>query len=108
FVQQLEDQEVSPYEARINQIVELDEERRASHQRHVRFREKLKRLFEKKVTPRAFNIGDLVLLWDSINEDKGKHGKFDALWMGPYSIDIRIGQNTFFLKDLDGELLELP
>ncbi|KAH9292520.1 hypothetical protein KI387_042295, partial [Taxus chinensis] len=59
FVQQLEDQEVSPYESRINQIVELDEERRASHQRHVKFREKLKILFDKKVTPMAFNIGDL-------------------------------------------------
>ncbi|KAH9318071.1 hypothetical protein KI387_019840, partial [Taxus chinensis] len=73
FVQQLEDQEVSPYEVRINQIVELDEERRASHQRHVRFREKLKRLFDKKVTPRDFNVGDLVFLWDIMHEDKGKH-----------------------------------
>lgn len=27
--------------------------------------------------------------------------------MGPYSIDIRIGENTFFLKDFNGELLEL-
>ncbi|KAH9319306.1 hypothetical protein KI387_021075, partial [Taxus chinensis] len=86
----LEDQQVNPYEARINQIMELDEERRASHQRHIGFQEKLKRLFDKKVTPMAFNIGDLVLLWDSRNENKGKHGKFDALWMGPYSIDIRI------------------
>ncbi|KAH9312425.1 hypothetical protein KI387_027460, partial [Taxus chinensis] len=108
FSQQLEDQELGPYESRINHIIELDEERRASHQRHVRFREKLKRLFDKKVTPRAFNVGDLVLLWDSRHEDKGKHGKFDALWMGPYAIDIRIGEHTFFLKDLDGELLELP
>ncbi|KAH9314588.1 hypothetical protein KI387_023215, partial [Taxus chinensis] len=35
FIQQLEDQEVSPHDACINQIVELDEERRASHQRHI-------------------------------------------------------------------------
>ncbi|KAH9311184.1 hypothetical protein KI387_026219, partial [Taxus chinensis] len=56
---QLEDQEHGPYESRINQIIELDEERRASHQRHVRFREKLKKLFDKKVTPRAFSVGDL-------------------------------------------------
>ncbi|KAH9289492.1 hypothetical protein KI387_033609, partial [Taxus chinensis] len=66
------------------------------------------RLFDKKVTPRAFNVEYLVLLWGSRHEDKGKHGKFDALWMGPYSIDIIIGEHTFFLKDLDGELFELP
>ncbi|KAH9326914.1 hypothetical protein KI387_007092, partial [Taxus chinensis] len=54
-------------------IVELDEERRATHQRHVNFREKLKRLFDKKVTLRAFSVGDIVLLWDNKHEDKGKH-----------------------------------
>lgn len=108
FSHQLEDQEHGPFESRINQIIELDEERRASHQRHVRFREKLKKLFDNKVTPRAFSVGDLVLLWDSRHEDKGKHVKFDALWMGHYAIDIRIGENTFFLKDLDRDLLELP
>ncbi|KAH9322846.1 hypothetical protein KI387_017485, partial [Taxus chinensis] len=67
-------QEVGTYDARINQIVELDEERSASHQRHVKFKEKLKKLFDKKVTPRAFNVGDLMLIWDSRLEDKGKHG----------------------------------
>ncbi|KAH9331853.1 hypothetical protein KI387_003961, partial [Taxus chinensis] len=104
----LEDQEHGPYESRINQIIELDEERRSSHQRHIKFRGKLKRLFDNKVTSRALNVGDLVLLWDNRNEDKGKHGKFDALWMDPYAIDIRIGEHTFFLKDLDRDLLELP
>lgn len=108
FTQQLEDQDYGPYESRINQIIELDEERRISHQRHVRYREKLKRLFDKKVTPRAFNVGDLVFRWDSRHEDKCKNGNFDALWTGPYAIDIRIGEHTFFLKDLDGELLEFP
>ncbi|KAH9326463.1 hypothetical protein KI387_006641, partial [Taxus chinensis] len=53
------DQEVNSYDARINQIVELDEKRRESHQRHVKFREKLKKLFDKKVNPRAFSVGDL-------------------------------------------------
>lgn len=68
----------------------------------------MKRLLDKKVTPRAFNVGELVLLWDNKHEDMEKHGKIDAFWMGPYSINIRIGENTFFLKELDGELLELP
>jgi hypothetical protein len=43
-----------------------------------------------------------VLKWDSRNEDKGKHGKFDNLWKGPYIIQTVRGNNTFFLKDSDG------
>lgn len=62
FIQQLEDEEVNPYEARINNIVEIDEERMESHQRHLRFREKLKKLFYKQVTPRTFHVGDILSL----------------------------------------------
>ena len=31
-----------------------------------------------------FFIGDQVLRWDLRRENKGKHGKFDFLWKGPY------------------------
>ena len=43
-----------------------------------------------------------VLRWDSRREDKGKHGKFDFLWKGPYIIHVVQGNNTYFLKSLDG------
>jgi len=46
-----------------------------------------------------------VLKWDSINEDKGKHGKFDSLWKGPYTIHAFRGNDAFFLKDSDGTYL---
>lgn len=47
-----------------------------------------------------------MLLWDNRHKEKGKNGKFDALWMCPYSIDIRIGDHALFLKDIYGELLD--
>ena len=55
-----------------------------------------------------FDIGDLVLKWDKPNEPKGKHSKFQNLWLGPYQIDQKLGPSTFKLKTLDGKLEPLP
>jgi hypothetical protein len=43
-----------------------------------------------------------VLRWDARNEDKGKNGKFDSLWRGPYMIQTFRGNNDFFLNNADG------
>jgi len=47
-------------------------------------------------------LGDVVLRWDAIIEDKGKHGKFENLWKGPYKISAFRGKNAFFLEEMDG------
>ena len=41
-----------------------------------------------------------------MNEEKGKHGKFDNLWKGPFIIHAYRGRNVFFIKDMDG--VDLP
>ena len=46
--------------------------------------------------------------WDKRWEKPGKHVKFDNLWLGPYIIDEVPGTNSFFLNDLEGEILSLP
>ena len=46
-----------------------------------------------------------MLKWDSRREDKGKHGKFDKLWLGPYLIQSTTGNNAYFLQELDGAKL---
>ena len=43
-----------------------------------------------------------MLRWDAQNEDKGKHGKFENLWKGPYKIGAYRGHNSFLLKEMDG------
>ena len=48
-----------------------------------------------------------MLKWDVRNEDKGKHGKFDNLWKGPYIISSFNGRNTYFLDDLCGNPVTL-
>ena len=53
-----------------------------------------------------FQTRDLVLRWDTRREEKGKHGKFDRLWYGPYKISEVGSNNTFMLENLDGEAVE--
>jgi len=40
---------------------------------------KMKETFDRKVKKDIFKVGDLVLKWDPSRQEKGKHGKFDAL-----------------------------
>ena len=64
--------------------------------------DKIKNIFDNKTKDDDFYIGDKVLKWASIREEKGKHGKFDFLCKGPYIIYGYRGNNAFFLKELDG------
>jgi hypothetical protein len=52
-----------------------------------------------------FEPGNGVLKWDAKNEDKGKHGKFDHLWLGPFKIATYSGRNAYLLQDNNGELI---
>ena len=47
-----------------------------------------------------------MLKWYSRREDKGKHGKFDFLWKGPYIIYSFRVNNSYFLRELDGAEIE--
>jgi hypothetical protein len=49
--------------------------------------DRMKKIFDKHSKQEDFQVDDLVLKWDARNEDKGKHGKFDHLWMRPFRIE---------------------
>ena len=83
-------------EQRINQIIELDESRRAALDQSLRHQESMKGTFDKSAKPRSFQIGDIVLLWDKRREKPRKHGKFDNLWKRPFIIRNTAGTNSFF------------
>jgi hypothetical protein len=51
----------------------------------------------------SFQIGDWVLKWDALRQEKGKHSKFDSLWTGPFMITQVQNNNTFILQNLEGE-----
>jgi hypothetical protein len=43
----------------------------------------MKNIFDKRAKEKNFITRDLVMKWDAIRKAKGKHGKFDNLWVGP-------------------------
>jgi hypothetical protein len=59
--------------------------------------QKIKQAFDMKVRKEEFKLGDLVLNWDASRQDRGKHKKFDALWIGPFKISEVFLNNTYRL-----------
>jgi hypothetical protein len=42
-----------------------------------------------------------VLKWHAPKKDKGKHGKFKALWIGPFNIYEVFQNNTYKVQNLE-------
>ena len=57
---------------------------------------------------RELQVGDLVLKWDKVHEDKVDHTKFQKLWLGPFVIVEKIGPSTFRLQTLEGQFKTFP
>ena len=87
---------------RVNQTIHLQQTREEVYSKALQKQDNIKNIFDRRTKAGNFNIGDKFLKWDSRREDKGKHGKFDKLWLGPYYIHSVAGNNAFFLQELDG------
>ena len=72
------------------------------------YRLKIKSRFDRSIKENTFSVGDMVLRWDARKEKKGKHGKFDNLWFGPFLVSTILENNTFVLQSLEGEELSNP
>eukprot|EP00253_Pinus_taeda_P009672 PITA_09672 len=88
---------------RLNQMVHLQQTREEVFQNTSKLQEKIKKIYDRKAKAKKFQLDDVVLKWDARNEEKGKHGKFENLWKGPFKITIYWGQNAFLLKEMNGE-----
>ena len=65
----------------------------------------MKEIFDIRNNPDDFQLGDVVFLWDTPHEDKGKHGKFDHPWKGPYKIVSFKGNKAYVLDVMEGDLV---
>ena len=82
----------SSLQLRQDQIFKLKEHREKSKAIHAHHQQIVKASFDTTSTSsKAFEIGDLVLKWDKAHEEKGKHTKFQILWLGPFQIIEKIG-----------------
>jgi hypothetical protein len=88
---------------RIHQLVEVQQTREQVMDRAHDRQQKIKQAFDRKISKEDFQLGDLVLKWDVPRQDKGKHGKFEALWIGPFKIFETLSNNTYRLQNLEGD-----
>eukprot|EP00253_Pinus_taeda_P017245 PITA_17245 len=109
LVQFIEENPSSPLQLRHDQILKLEEEREKANIIHAKHQKIIKSSFD-SISSRSkqFQVGDLVLKWDKAHEDKGKHTKFQKMWLGPFQICEKIGHSTFMLQDFSGLRDSLP
>ena len=88
---------------RMMDLVELQQIREQVARKSEAHQQRIKGMFDKRAKADNFQFGDWVLKWDAVRQDKGKHGKFDSLWMTPFFIHQGYKNNTFELQNLEGE-----
>eukprot|EP00253_Pinus_taeda_P036018 PITA_36018 len=109
LVQFIEENPSSSLQLRHDQILKLEEEREKAKIIHAKHQQIIKSSFDSISSgSKQFQVGDLVLKWDKAHEDKGKHTKFQKMWLGPFQICEKIGHSTFMLQDLSGLRDSLP
>ena len=81
--------------------MKLKEERDKSEEKFHVHQQRIKRWFDKHVaSDKQFQVGDFILKWDKSSEARGKHSKFQKLWLGPYEIGENIKDATYRLQYL--------
>ena len=94
---------------RILQLVEVQHTKEQLLDKAHDHDRKIKWAIDRRESKEDFQLGDLVLKWDAPKQDKGKHGKFEALWIGPFKISEAFLNNTYKLQILeDSEVLGSP
>ena len=84
-------------------LLKLEESRSKARERFKHQQEMVKRWFDKhKAGKRKFEVGDLVLKWDHLHDEKGKHTKFQQLWVGPFQIATKIAPQLTSCKTYRG------
>eukprot|EP00253_Pinus_taeda_P031966 PITA_31966 len=109
LVQFIEENPSSSLQLRHEQILKLEEEREKAKIIHAKHQQIIKTSFYSISSgSKQFQVGALVMKWDKDHEDKGKHTKFQKMWLGPFQIYEKIGHLTFMLQDLSGLRDSLP
>jgi hypothetical protein len=102
----LQVEELSSYDVSqsMNALLALEEKRTFSLGNIKRRHQIVKKYFNKSVKTIKFKVNEKVLLWDSAHVDRGRHSKFQKLWLGPFKIAFVPGENSYILKDLQERL----
>jgi hypothetical protein len=85
---------------RVNALLALEEQMMFYFDNIKRIQQTIKKYFNKSVKTLKFKVNEKVMLWDSSHADRGRHSKFQKLWMGPFKITFVLSTNSYILKDL--------
>ena len=91
----------SPLEERLLQLKKTIEDCRASLQAIEAAKTWSKAHYDSHVHPCTFSEGDMVLVYDQVNDKLGK-GKFESMWYGPYVVHHFLRKGAYILVDSDG------
>lgn len=85
FIQFIDETPTSSLQLRQLQILKLEEQQEKAKITHAHHQALVKASSDSNMVSRKdFQIGDLVLKWDKAHEEKGKHTKFQRMWLGPF------------------------
>ena len=101
---QIEELNSSDISQRINTLLGLEEKRMFALDNIKRRQQIVKKYFNKSVKTVKFKINEKVLMWDSAHANRGRHSKFQKLWLGPFKITFVLGTNSYILKYLQERL----
>jgi hypothetical protein len=90
---------------RFKQLNLIDEKRLAAICHHQLYQSRIAKAYNKKVRPRVFKEGDLVLKKISIGED---HSKWAPNYEGPYVVKKAFSGGALILTSMDGEDMPRP
>eukprot|EP00253_Pinus_taeda_P030951 PITA_30951 len=109
LVQYINEVSTSSLQLRQMEIIKLEEQREQAKKTHAHHQAQIKSSFDSSImTRKNFQMGDLVLKWYKAHEEKGKHTKFQKMWLGPFQIVEVICPSMFVLQDLAGRKDSLP
>ena len=83
---------------RMNALLALEEQMTFSLDNIKRRQQIVKIYFNKSVKAIKFKVNEKVFLWDSTHANRGRHSKFQKLWLGPFKIVFVPGTNSYILK----------
>ncbi|XP_072052109.1 uncharacterized protein [Arachis hypogaea] len=97
--------QTSNLQARTAELDLIEEERDISAIKQRARKQYLEQRHNRKVVPRSFNNGDLVLRRTEEARKPPGHGKLAANWEGPFRILHNLGKGAYKLETLQGDQL---
>ncbi|PKA60538.1 hypothetical protein AXF42_Ash017944 [Apostasia shenzhenica] len=84
----------------------LEQRRQLATLKHLEHKRRVERYFNRRVNPRDFTQGDLVLKWRLLAGSNLEVPKLEHNWEGPYIVHEIAGPNVYYLMTSKG--IQLP